>query len=170
MSSSDRSRDVDQRIVAALRRDARLSNVALARELGLTAGAVRRRIDNLVSSGALRFTVIADAAVTGLATVALLRIRCAPHLIDDVIAELRAAPELERTLLTTGPFDITAFGSFESNEALRDFRVNRLGAVAGIVEIQTDIVLGVIDPAPADEPAASQSSDQPDNEPVSGAR
>ncbi len=146
MSSSDRSRDVDQRIIAALRRDARTSNVALAKALGLSEGAVRRRIDNLVASGAIRFTISADAAATGLPTVALLRIRCAPHLIDEVINELRTAPELERAYLTTGPFDITAVGAFESNEALREFRVSRLGPISGIVEIQSDIVLSVVDP------------------------
>ena len=160
MSSSDRSRDVDQRIIAALRRDARTSNVALAKALGLSEGAVRRRIDNLVASGAIRFTITADAAAAGLPTVALLRIRCAPHLIDEVISELRTAPELERAYLTTGPFDITAVGAFESNEALREFRVSRLGPIAGIVEIQSDIVLSVVDPI--DHATAADASDAGD--------
>jgi len=173
VSPSDRSRDIDQRIVAALRRDARLSNVALARELGLSEGAVRRRIENLLAAGAIRFTVVADASVTGLPTVAILRIRCAPHLIDEVIAELRAAPELERAYLTTGPFDITAIGAFESNEALRDFRVNRLGPIAGIVEIQSDIVLSVVEPTVATADEAPHDAEQAvgtDVETVSGAR
>lgn len=143
------SRDTDHRIIAELRRDARQSNVALAKQVGLTEGAVRRRIDNLVSSGVLRFVAVADPAYLGQHAHALLRIRCAPHLIDEVIAELRLIPELERVYLCTGPFDLTTVGHFGSTDELRDFTVSRLGAIDGIVEIQTDVVLQIVEPMEA---------------------
>ncbi len=48
----------DQRILELLKKDSRLSNVALAKAVGLTEGAVRRRIEKLVEEGTIRrFTI-----------------------------------------------------------------------------------------------------------------
>lgn len=160
---SSRSHSVDREIVAELRRDARQSNVALAKRVGLTEGAVRRRIDNLLAAGTLQFTTSVDPAFFGNDAHALLRIRCAPHLVDEVLDELSRVPELERLYLCTGPFDITAVGHFASTTALREFQLGRLGSISGIVEIQSDVILQVVEPDiapvaeldPADEPASS---------------
>lgn len=150
MANPDRTRDTDRRIVAALRADARQSNVALAKQVGLTEGAVRRRIDNLVATGALRFVAVPDPQWLGTTTQALLRIRCAPHLIDEVLHELRTVPELERIYHCTGSFDITAVGHFESTATLREFTVSRVGTIPGIVELQSELILQTIDGALTD--------------------
>lgn len=144
---SDRSKEIDRSIVRELQRDARQSNVSLGRAVGLTEGAVRRRIEILLSSGALRFTVEADPELLGFSSHALLRIRCAPHLIDEVIAALSEMPELERVYHCTGQFDVTAVAHFPSTAALRDFTTTRLGAISGVVEMQSELILETIDPA-----------------------
>ena len=56
-------------------------------------GCVRRRIDDTVATVALRFVAVPDPQWLGTTTQALLRIRCAPHLIDEVLHELRTVPE-----------------------------------------------------------------------------
>lgn len=140
---TERSRATDRQIVAELRRDARQTNVALARRVGLSEGAVRRRVDNLVASGAIRFTVEAVSDLLGFGVRALLRIRCAPHLVDEVITELRAADEVERVYHSTGTFDLTAIALFASAAELREFTVDRIGRIAGIVELQSELILGV---------------------------
>jgi len=149
---SDRSKEMDRRIIRELTADARQSNVALGKAVGLTEGAVRRRIENLMASGTLRFRAEVDPAFLGLQSHALLRVRCAPHLIDDVIAAMRTMPELERIYLCTGQFDLTAVGHFESTEAFRDFAMTRLGAVEGVVEMQSELILDTIEPDPRPEP------------------
>ena len=88
-----------------------------------------------------------------------------PTLSSDLAACLAATrPDVVLQATTFEPGDM-----LEVVRAVAQARAD-LVSINGIVDIQTDIVLGVIDPAPADEPAASQSSDQRDNEPVSGAR
>lgn len=141
---AERSRATDVRIVAELGTDARQTNVALGRKVGLTEGAVRRRIENLVAAGSLRFTAVADPEWLGYTTQALLRIRCAPHLVDEVVATVRAWPELERVYHCTGAFDLTAVARFESMTAMREFTVTKLGAVDGIVELQSELILEVV--------------------------
>ncbi len=50
--------ETDGRIIEMLRKDARTSNVDIARSVGLTEGAVRARIHRLLEGGAIRrFTV-----------------------------------------------------------------------------------------------------------------
>lgn len=144
---SDRSKEMDRRIVGELQRDARQSNVSLGRAVGLSEGAVRRRIDLLVSSGTLRFSAQVSPQFLGLTSHALLRIRCAPHLIDEVIAALAGMPELERVYHCTGQFDITAVAHFPSTRELREFTTTRLGAIEGVVEMQSELVLDMIEPA-----------------------
>lgn len=138
---SDRSKEIDARIVRALRADPRQGNVAIGRAVNLSEGAVRRRIDNLIASGLLRFTVAVDPSFDGLTSHALLRLRCAPHLIDEVMDALSDLTELDTIYLCTGQFDITALGSFHSTEDFREFVTTRVGAIPGVVELQSELVL-----------------------------
>lgn len=144
---SDRSKELDERIVRALRADPRQSNVAIGRQVNLSEGAVRRRIDNLLAAGHLRFTVAVDPAFEGRAAHALTRLRCAPHLIGEVMEALSTMPELDTVYLCTGQFDITTVGHFSSTQELREFVTSRLGAIPGIVEMQSELVLETLHPA-----------------------
>lgn len=50
--------ELDERMLSMLRQNSRTTNVEMARAVGLTEGAVRRRIQNLVRNGTIkRFTV-----------------------------------------------------------------------------------------------------------------
>ncbi len=50
--------ETDRAILSLLSRDSRMSNVEIAHEIGLTEGAVRRRIDTLFKEGVIsRFTI-----------------------------------------------------------------------------------------------------------------
>jgi Lrp/AsnC family transcriptional regulator of lysine biosynthesis len=58
-------KDKDKEIIRLLRADARMSNVDMAKELGITEGAVRSRIRKLVESGAIRRFTIETSEGTG---------------------------------------------------------------------------------------------------------
>jgi DNA-binding Lrp family transcriptional regulator len=54
---------IDQEIIARLREDSRRSFYAIGREVGLSASAVKRRVDRLVDQGIIRsFTIVVDPA------------------------------------------------------------------------------------------------------------
>lgn len=157
---SDRSREIDQRIVDELRADPRQSNVAIGRTVGLSEGAVRRRVENLSEAGLIRFTVAVDPAFDGRAAQALLRLRCAPHLIDEVMAALSHMRELTTVYLCTGQFDITAVGQFGSTDELRSFATTRLGTIPGVVEMQSELILSTIEPSAAPKPPVAAEDDE----------
>lgn len=152
---SDRSKEVDERIIAELRADPRQSNVSIGRAIDLSEGAVRRRVENLLATGVLRFTVEVDPAFEGLTAQALMRLRCAPHLIDEVMTALSELAELDTVYLCTGQFDITAIGRFTSTQAFRAFVTSQIGAIPGVVEMQSELVLATLKPNrdPGGDPA-----------------
>jgi DNA-binding Lrp family transcriptional regulator len=69
--------DIDRQIVAALVRDARSTFAAIGDEVGLSAPAVKRRVDRLVASGTIRgFTAVIDPAAAGWRTDAYIEVHC----------------------------------------------------------------------------------------------
>lgn len=130
-------------IVRELQRDSRQSNVALAAKLGLSEGAVRRRIEKLVSDGHLRFMAIAEPAYMGRALHVMIRIQTEPDMTDQVIDDLVAMRELSYVYNCTGQFNIATVGYFRSTEDLREFTAVKLGKLNGVVELRTVMILKV---------------------------
>lgn len=82
---------LDEKILQILREDARVSNSEIARRVGLTEGAVRRRIQNLRSQGViLAFTTLTAPRGTD----GILLIRCAPGSTPRVREELTRSSSL----------------------------------------------------------------------------
>ena len=133
----------DQMIVRELQRDSRQSNVALAAKLGLSEGAVRRRVDKLVTDGHLRFMAIAEPAYMGHSIHVMIRIQTEPDMTDRVIENLVEMRELSYVYNCTGQFNIATVGYFRSTEDLRQFTTAKLGQLAGVVELRTVMILRV---------------------------
>lgn len=133
----------DQMIVRELQRDSRQSNVALAAKLGLSEGAVRRRIEKLVTDGHLRFMAIAEPAYMGHALHVMIRIQTEPDMTDEVIDRLVEMRELSYVYNCTGQFNITTVGYFRTSEDLRQFTTSKLGKLEGVVELRTVMILRV---------------------------
>jgi DNA-binding Lrp family transcriptional regulator len=68
---------LDRRIIALLGENARLPYPAIGAEIGLSASAVKRRIDRLVADGTITaFTVTLDPAALGVTTEAFVELHC----------------------------------------------------------------------------------------------
>lgn len=133
--------EIDQHLIRELQIDARISNVALAQKVNLTEGAVRRRIDNMIKSGALRIVGVGDPYWLGLRTHAVIGIRIAPGIMDEMLDRLATMREFSYVYQTTGQFDIMAVAFFHSNEQLRDFLTFTLGKLEGVIETQTFLIM-----------------------------
>jgi Lrp/AsnC family transcriptional regulator for asnA, asnC and gidA len=133
--------EIDLTLVRELQSDARQSNVALARKVKLTEGAVRRRIDNLLTRGALRIVAVADPETLGLHTHAVIGLRVDIDRIEPLSDELAGMRELSYVYQTAGQFDIIVVGFFASTEQLRVFLTKRLGQLHGVKGTDTYVVL-----------------------------
>jgi DNA-binding Lrp family transcriptional regulator len=101
---------VDKEIVALLVEDGRRTYDDIARRVALSAPAVKRRVDRLRASGAVRgFTAVVDHAALGSSTEALIELFFAPGtLLDEVGATLRRHPEVVEAWSVTGDADAIA--------------------------------------------------------------
>jgi DNA-binding Lrp family transcriptional regulator len=79
--------DIDQRILSALRDDARLSFAEVGVKVGLSAPAVKRRVDKLRATGVITaFAAIIDPAALGWATEAYVELYCQGKTSPSTIA------------------------------------------------------------------------------------
>jgi DNA-binding Lrp family transcriptional regulator len=101
---------VDRQILALLVEDGRRTYDDIARQVSLSAPAVKRRVDRLRRQGALRgFTAVVDHAAMGSSTEALIELFFAPGTpLDEVAATLRGHPEVVEAWSVTGDADAIA--------------------------------------------------------------
>jgi DNA-binding Lrp family transcriptional regulator/amino acid transporter len=99
--------DIDARIITALIRDARASYAVIGDEVGLSAPAVKRRVDRLRASGAIAgFTARVDPAALGWTTEAYVELFCGGSTSPEVIAAaVRRHPEVADACTVTGEAD-----------------------------------------------------------------
>jgi Lrp/AsnC family transcriptional regulator, leucine-responsive regulatory protein len=100
----------DRQIVALLVEDGRRPYGDIAKRVSLSAPAVKRRVDRLRASGALRgFTAVLDHASLGATTEALVELFFAPGtLLDEVARTLERHPEVVEAWSVTGEPDAVA--------------------------------------------------------------
>ena len=112
--------DVDRRILVLLSEDSRRTFDDIGHRVGLSAPAVKRRVDRLRSSGALRgYTAVVDLAALGWNTEALVELFFeAGTTLDRVAETLREHPEVVEAWSVTGEADAIARVRTEDNADL----------------------------------------------------
>ena len=101
---------VDRQILALLLEDGRRTYDDIAGHVSLSAPSVKRRVDRLLSTGALQgFTALVDDAALGSRTEALVELFYAPGtLLDEVARRLARHPEVVEAWSVTGEADAIA--------------------------------------------------------------
>ena len=99
--------ELDKRLIDLLRRDGRATFADMGLRVGLSASAVKRRVDRLVSTGAIRgFSVVIDPEVDGRDTEAYVELFCrgtvAPGELTRILADI---PDVVEAWTVTGTAD-----------------------------------------------------------------
>ena len=99
--------DLDRGIIGCLLRDARATFAEIGEEVGLSAPAVKRRVDRLVASGAIRgFTAVVDPAALGWTTEAYVELYCKGTVSpEDLRRSLEGVPEVVGACTISGSAD-----------------------------------------------------------------
>src|ERR1700760_461530 len=99
--------EIDARIVTTLIRDARASYAVIGNTVGLSAPAVKRRVDRLRASGAITgFSARVDPAALGWATEAYVELFCGGRTSpEEIAAAVRKYPEVADACTVTGEAD-----------------------------------------------------------------
>ncbi len=99
--------NLDHRIIDLLRLNSRSGYGDIGVQVGLSASAVKRRVDRLVADGTIRaFTIQVDPTVDGLSTEAYVELFCRGTVApDDLKRILSAVPEVVDAGTVTGSAD-----------------------------------------------------------------
>jgi DNA-binding Lrp family transcriptional regulator len=147
-SNKVRMDDLDYKIIALLRSDARRPAASLAAELGVSRATVRSRMDRLADNGVIRgFTIAVHDHATRHLVRALMMIEVEGKTGAKVVKRLYGYPEVRRLHSTNGHWDLVAelvAGSLEEFDAL----LNRIRSVDGIKSTETSLLLS----SPKDNP------------------
>lgn len=131
--------DLDRRIVEKLSRDARVSNRAIAAELGVTEGTIRTRIKRLQAEGLIQFTVVTDFRMAGSPNLCMMGIDADPARVKQLARELSDMPEIGCVVILLGRYSLLAMGLFTSIEALSDLIVDRIRSLEGVRRVESSI-------------------------------
>lgn len=135
--------DLDHRLIALLRTDARRPIAALATSLGVTRATVRARLDRLIADGIIDgFTVVLrrETEPGGVRAVTLIEVD-GRH-AEAVIRRLAGLPEIRALHTTNGRWDIVADVEAPS---LQDFDalLRTIRQIEGIANSETSLLLGL---------------------------
>jgi Lrp/AsnC family transcriptional regulator for asnA, asnC and gidA len=136
--------DLDRKIVAMLQRDGRTSNVVMARELGLSEGTVRKRVERLLGSGIIRVTAVADPTKLELNTPVYIAIEADLAHLTDVAEYLAAMPEVCSVKMVTGAFDVIIEAVLPSSDQLLPFLIDHIAVIPGVKRTETYHVLKIV--------------------------
>lgn len=131
--------NVDREIVKILKDDGRAGYITIGKQIGLSEGAVRKRIKALTETGVIRKFTLKIGVAEGAEAIALLSVN--PSFpTQEVSKGIQQIPNVETIYEVTGEYDIIAviggMNVVEVNECIEKIR-----RVEGIVKTNTMIVL-----------------------------
>jgi DNA-binding Lrp family transcriptional regulator len=139
--------EVDQRIVTLLTGDARLSARAIARDLGMSPGAISERIDRLETGGIITgYHAIVDIAALGYPMRAIVGVSVTRggEALDGVIEQLMAVHNVQTVKQVTGQWDLLVEIVVRDSAQLREILVDTISAMPGVTATHTMINLRTI--------------------------
>jgi len=107
----------DRAIITLLQRDGRASFTQIAAEVGLTEGAIRRRVQRLTDSGAIQIVAVADPLALSGKRVAMITIRVTGD-VERTARWMTRLPEVEYLVATAGRFDLMGEVMVDDDEHL----------------------------------------------------
>jgi len=132
--------DISKAIIYALQQDGRRSYSAIAESLGLSEGAVRQRVQRLMSTGVMQIVAVTDPTELGFGREAMIGICCSGDSLR-VAHELTKIEAIDYVVLTAGRFDVVVEVVCEDDERLLDILNTQIRSLPGVYLAETLVYL-----------------------------
>jgi Lrp/AsnC family transcriptional regulator, regulator for asnA, asnC and gidA len=134
----------DARIIELLQTDGRMPNTAVAKKVGLSETAVRKRVDRLLREEIITFRAHADPLKIGFQLWAIIEVQTVPRLTQQVAQKIAALPGIFLVGLGTGHFDVYSVGVFRSTKEYNEFLTRRLQKIHGVTRTATSFITEIV--------------------------
>lgn len=131
----------DERLLAAMRQDGRVTYAELAAATGLSEPTVRRRVNQLRGSGILYLDIDLDSTVLGFHAQTILWMSVRPAQLVTVAQALAQQPEVALAAITTGPANLLAKVVCRDVDALYTYLTEGVGTIEAIEHLETAPVI-----------------------------
>ena len=135
--------DLDNQIFEILSLDGRMSNASIARNLGVSEGTIRRRLNILKDEGIINIKVLLNPNYLASETEAIIGIQVDLSVIREVVLKLNEINEVRWVNITSGSFDIFVNVSTKSLSDLLVLLQSKIGKIDGVKKIETFTTLDV---------------------------
>jgi Lrp/AsnC family transcriptional regulator, leucine-responsive regulatory protein len=140
--------DLDLTLLRALAEDARQSQRALARAVGMSPPAIADRLARLERVGAIRgYRVDLDWAALGYPVVVYLAVTAGPGMdLSEIIRAIRELPEAQDMSVVTGGLDLLVRLRVRDHTHLRELLLNAIFRIPGVQRTETYLSLADAEP------------------------
>lgn len=126
---------VDEEIIKELKENSRKSFSEIGRKLDLTEGAIRKRVSNLVDSGAIKRFTIETAGNN-----AIIGVQTDPQILTKTIVENLKKLNISKTFETTGRYDLFCIINSKNSEDVNNM-LEKIRTTKGVIGTETFSVL-----------------------------
>ncbi len=133
--------ELDRAIVSILQYDGRAPYTKIAEALGVTEGAVRRRVKNLLDKGVMQIVAVVEPHELGLYEAGMIGITVQANRIREVADEIAQLPEVSYLFQAAGEFDLFAEVFCEDRDHFVSFLNERLQKIPGVERTQSFLIL-----------------------------
>jgi Lrp/AsnC family leucine-responsive transcriptional regulator len=134
---------IDNRILAILQANGRISNQDLADRVGLSPSPCLRRVKALEARGIVqRYVALVDPSAVGQGLQAVVQVRLDRQTVDSVTRfekEILRYPQVLECYLVAGDWDYVLRVVARDLDDFREFCVNRLAKIAGVGNVKSSI-------------------------------
>jgi Lrp/AsnC family transcriptional regulator, leucine-responsive regulatory protein len=137
----------DLRILAALQRNGRLSNVDLADQVGLSASPCLRRVRELEESGFISgYAAILDRRRLGFGVVAFVEVKVEQNANGDSLfrTAVSAIPEVVSCFVMTGTMDYLLQVVVSDLDAFATVSLKKVLQIPGVKDVRSSFVIDVV--------------------------
>jgi Lrp/AsnC family transcriptional regulator for asnA, asnC and gidA len=135
---------IDSKIIGLLQKDGRVSNTAIARELGISESTVRTRLKRLIKDEVIQIVAVSNPLKLGFGIVGVMNIQADIKKVDNVIEELKRLKEVWYIVLTTGTTDINVEFNLESWDELHVLLFEKIAKIDGIIRTDTSLIMNFV--------------------------
>jgi len=131
----------DDQLIHAFMQDGRQSNREVGRQLGVSEGAIRQRLNKLLQSGQMQFQVVCSPEALGLGTIAIVRLKTLSRHTDSVLDKLTT---MERTGFVgevAGAYNILALINTSDTLSLGNICDNDLSSTRGVHALEVQLIV-----------------------------
>jgi len=133
--------DIDERLLAQLRADARQPIAQLAKQLGVSRGQLYARLSRLEDAGVVAgYTVRLAAAFMGSRLRAHMMIKTLPRAHREVEQALAGFRQVQAVYAISGEYDVIAVLEAKDGEQLNEL-IDEIGLLDGIERTTTSVIL-----------------------------